>query len=120
MNKIWAAACAALCLGACSADSTQPVGTGLGGSLVKKAVESQCRSELAERKEWKVLSLALGDEKKAEWENKICGCAAEEAPNQMTSGEMMQMLAPSTRTQAVASVTAKTVTACFQRLYKKS
>ena len=46
--------------------------------------------------------------------NKICGCASEEAPNQLTATEMMQVLSPATREQAIASVTAKTVTACFK------
>jgi len=60
----------------------------------------------------------MSAEKQAEWENKICGCPSEEAPNQLTATEMMQGLSPATREQAIASVTAKTVTACFKRLYK--
>lgn len=37
----------------------------------------------------------------------------------MTANELMQVVNPATRTQAVASVTAKTVTACVKRLYSK-
>lgn len=93
-------------------------GTGIGSSVVKMAVDSQCRTELNKRNEWRVIALAMSAEKQAEWENKICGCASEEAPNQLTATEMMQVLSPATRDQAIASVTAKTVTACFKRLYK--
>ena len=91
---------------------------GLGvNSMVKMAVDNQCRTELGNRNEWRVVALAMTAEKQREWEDKICGCASEEAPNQMSATELMQVVSPSTRTQAVASVTAKTVTACVKRLY---
>lgn len=93
---------------------------GLGvNSMVKMAVDNQCRTELANRNEWRVIALAMTADKQREWEDKICGCASEEAPNQMTANELMQVVNPATRTQAVASVTAKTVTACVKRLYSK-
>lgn len=93
-------------------------GTGMGGSIVKMAVESQCRAELNKRSEWRLTALAMSAEKQAEWENKICGCATEEAPNQLTGNDMMQMLNQSTRNQAITAVTVKTVSACFKRLYR--
>ena len=65
----------------------------------------------------RMAALAMSAEKQEEWESKICGCASEEAPNQLTANEMMQVLSPSTRTQALATVTAKTVTACVKRIY---
>ncbi|HFC8522531.1 TPA: hypothetical protein ACFRHA_001433 [Neisseria subflava] len=93
-------------------------GTGMGGSIVKMAVESQCRAELNKRSEWRLTALAMSAEKQVEWENKICGCATEEAPNQLTGNDVMQMLNQSTRNQALAALTAKTVSACFGRLYR--
>lgn len=93
-------------------------GTGMGGSIVKMAVESQCRAELNKRSEWRLTALAMSAEKQAEWENKICGCATEEAPNQLTGNDVMQMLNQSTRNQALAALTVKTVSACFKRLYR--
>lgn len=92
-------------------------GTGIGSSVVKMAVENQCRSELNKRNEWRMVALAMSAEKQEEWESKICGCASEEAHNHLTANEMMQVLNPSTRTQALATVTAKTVTACVKRVY---
>lgn len=93
-------------------------GTGMGGSIVKMAVESQCRAELDRRSEWRLTALAMSAEKQAEWENKICACVAQEAPERMTGNDVMQMLDPSTRNQALAALTAKTVSACFGRLYR--
>lgn len=108
----------ALLLAACAADGNMNSGLGVGNSLVKAAVDNQCRTELNKRNEWRMIALAMTAEKQQEWEDKICGCASEEAPNQMTANEMVQIVNPATRTQAVASVTAKTVTACMKRLYR--
>lgn len=122
MKKILAAAVSALLLGACATGTGSMnglgSGTGIGSSVVKMAVENQCRTELNKRNEWRMVALAMSAEKQEEWESKICGCASEEAPNQLTANEMMQVLNPSTRTQALATVTAKTVTACVKRIYR--
>ncbi|WP_372338537.1 hypothetical protein [Neisseria dentiae] len=108
----------ALLLAACTAGGNMNSGLGVGNSLITAAVDSQCRAELNKRNEWRMIALAMTAEKQQEWEDKICGCASEEAPNQMTANEMVQIVNPATRTQAVASVTAKTVTACMKRLYR--
>ena len=123
MKKIVAVASVTALLGGCAYDSDSAFGglgggTGMGGSIVKMAVESQCRAELNKRSEWRLTALAMSAEKQAEWENKICGCATEEAPNQLTGNDVMQMLNQSTRNQAITAVTAKTVSACFKRLYR--
>lgn len=123
MKKILVAAVSALLLGACASGTGTSMnglgsGTGIGSSVVKMAVENQCRTELNKRNEWRMVALAMSAEKQEEWESKICGCASEEAPNQLTANEMMQVLSPSTRTQALATVTAKTVTACVKRIYR--
>ncbi|WP_198344806.1 hypothetical protein [Neisseria chenwenguii] len=123
MKKVSAVILSASLLGACADTGTGAGlsglggGTGIGGSVVKMAVENQCRTELNKRNEWRMIALAMSAEKQAEWESKICGCASEEAPNQLSANEMMQVLNPNTRTQALATVTAKTVTACVKRLY---
>lgn len=123
MKKTSSITMLAVLLGGCAAGDSNTFGgldggTGMGGSIVKMAVESQCRAELNKRSEWRLTALAMSAEKQAEWENKICGCATEEAPNQLTGNDVMQMLNQSTRNQAITSVTAKTVSACFKRLYR--
>lgn len=123
MKKTLSAALLAVLLSGCAVGGGNTFGgldggTGMGGSIVKMAVESQCRAELNKRSEWRLTALAMSAEKQAEWENKICGCVAQEAPERMTGSDVMQMLNPSTRNQALAALTAKTVSACFGRLYR--
>ncbi|MCP2039778.1 PBP1b-binding outer membrane lipoprotein LpoB [Neisseria sp. HSC-16F19] len=110
----------AVLLAGCSANGGLDLNSGMnmGHSLVKTAVDNQCRSELNNRNEWRLIALAMTAEKQREWEDKICGCASEEALNQMSAADMVAVANPNTRTQTVANVTAKTVTACFQRLYR--
>ncbi|UOP01954.1 hypothetical protein LVJ84_01395 [Kingella potus] len=92
---------------------------GMGGTLVKSVINNQCVSELQKRNEWRVIALAMSADKQAEWENKICGCASEEAPNQLSANDLMSLAANRDAvSQTVANVTAKTVTACFKRLYR--
>lgn len=85
MNKTLSILPAAILLGGCAAGGNTfgslDGGTGMGGRIVKMTVESQCRAELDRRSEWRLTALAMSAEKQAEWENKICGCATEEAPN---------------------------------------
>ena len=123
MKKTLSTTMLAVLLGGCAAGGSNTFGgldggTGMGGSIVKMAVESQCRAELNKRSEWRLTALAMSAEKQAEWENKICGCATEEAPNQLTGNDVIQMLNQSTRNQAITAVTTKTVSACFKRLYR--
>ncbi|HFC6389920.1 MULTISPECIES: hypothetical protein [Neisseria] len=123
MKKTFSAALLAVLLGGCAVGGggtfgSLDGGTGMGGSIVKMAVGSQCRAELDKRSEWRLTALAMSAEKQAEWENKICGCVAQEAPERMTGNDVMQMLDPSTRNQALAALTVKTVSACFKRLYR--
>ena len=121
-KTLLAAVTSAFLLGACATGGESfgglGSGTGIGSSVVKMAVDSQCRTELNKRNEWRVIALAMSAEKQAEWENKICGCASEEAPNQVSAQELMDVLNPSSRDRAIASVTVKTVNTCFKRLYR--
>ncbi|WP_274572376.1 hypothetical protein V6667_03410 [Neisseria leonii] len=120
MKKVWFGAAAAVALLAGCAGGGLDTGSaaGMGSSLVKMAVDNQCRTELNSRNEWRLIALAMTAEKQQEWENKICGCASEEVPNQLTAQEVVQAVNPATRSQVIAGVTAKTVTACVKRLYK--
>lgn len=126
MKKILTATLAAFTLGACAADggygglgTTSSDSSGFSaGSIVKMAVENQCRNELGKRKEWRLVALAMSAEKQEEWERKICGCAAEEAPNQLSAADLSQIFSENGRMRIAAEVTTKTVTACVKRLYR--
>lgn len=125
MKKALLLGVVATLLSACVVDgssSTSSMGSNMsvsniGSTLLKTAIDNQCRTELNNRNEWRMIALAMTADKQREWENKICGCASEEAPNQITAADMTQLLSETGRTKVAAEVTAKTVTACVKRLY---
>ena len=103
-------------LGGCAANSGINQNT-LARELISPLVKQQCHSQLNARQEWQLASALMGAEIKQQWENKICGCVSEEAPNQLTAADLTQILTPEGRTRVVAEVGAKTVTACYKRLF---
>ena len=82
-------------------------------------VQNRCVNELQARTEWRTIALAMSQAKQTEWENKICGCVSEEAPAQMTSEEMWQVLNPASRDQVIGKIAVKTVKACFKRVLRR-
>lgn len=92
-------------------------GTAVGRTLAKTWIDAQCHTELDNRSEWQLITMLMSKETKTEWENKICGCASEEAANQLTAAELADMLTTEGRVKVLANVTGKTVTACVKRLY---
>mgnify|MGYP000977057226 CR=1 FL=1 len=130
MRKLLAAAVSAVLLAGCAGEGTNLFGglgggnggqgaAGIGGSLVRAAIDNQCRMELNSRNEWRVIALAMSADKQREWEDKICGCVSEDAMNQISVADMASMLDANARDQAVAKITARTVTSCVQRVYKR-
>lgn len=125
MKKALLLGVVATLLSACAVDGSSSASSinnnisvsNIGGTLLKTAIDNQCRTELNNRNEWRMIALAMTADKQREWENKICGCASEEAPNQITAADMTQLLSETGRTKVAAEVTAKTVTACVKRLY---
>ena len=64
MKKMVAVASVAVLLGGCAYDADSAFGglgggTGIGGSVVKMAVDHQCRSELNKRNEWRLIALTM-------------------------------------------------------------
>ncbi|MFC2304583.1 MAG: autotransporter outer membrane beta-barrel domain-containing protein [Cardiobacterium hominis] len=105
-------------LGGCAANSGINQNT-LARELISPLVKQQCHSQLNARQEWQLASALMGAEIKQQWENKICGCVSEEAPSQMSGEEMIQVINPATRSQAVTNVAVKTVSACFNRIMSR-
>lgn len=85
-------------------------------ALIKDLVDKKCRSELNDRQEWQVISMFMSDEKKREWEDKVCGCATEETVNATDKKDIAKIINPSTREKTVATITGKAVKACIARL----
>ncbi len=132
MKKIALTLITATLLTACADSGTAGVGgllggggnasgsaAGIGKSAVQMYVQNKCVTELQARPEWRTIALAMSQAKQTEWENKICGCASEEAPNQITAAQLPELLTESGRVKVAAEVTAKTVTACYKRLFTK-
>lgn len=132
MKKIMLVALTSMTLAAC-ADNGMSLGNVLGGNgsatgasgvntvqgIASAVIDNQCRSELHSRQAWRLAMLALSSEQQTQWEDKICGCASQEATQSLTVTEMAQIANPSTRTQALGTVTTRAVTACVNRLYQK-
>ena len=122
MKKTVVILCAALlALGGCAETGGLlggGTGGGFGGNLIKAYVKNQCSAELNKRKEWRLITLAMSERQQQDWEDRICGCAAEEAPQQISAADLGQLISEEGRTRVAAEVTAKTVTACFKRLYR--
>lgn len=102
-----------MALSACESGTVASVGK----EAAKMWIDSQCHTELDSRSEWQLITTLMSKQTKQEWENKICGCASEEAAEQLTAAELAQMVTTEGRATVLANVTGKTVTACVKRLY---
>lgn len=126
VKKMMVSAALVLALGGCAGNGGNAGGMGglgqtvggIGSNLLSMYVQNQCVNELQSRNEWRLVALAMSQQQQAEWENRICGCVSEEAPNHLSAADLTQLVSEQGRTQVMADVTVKTVSACFQRLYK--
>lgn len=91
----------------------------LGTKAVQMYVNNKCTSELQKRQEWRLATVALSAEQQTAWQNKICSCATEEAPQQLTAADMSELLTQQGREKVSAEVTVKTVSACYKKMFNK-
>lgn len=125
MKKIVLTLATILTLSACGSSGTGGLAgvgsaaTNVGKNLFSYYVQNQCVGELQSRNEWRLIALAMSQEQQTEWENKICGCVSTEAPNQMTAADMTQLLSADGRAKVITEVGAKTVTACYKKIFTK-
>lgn len=120
MKKILSCAFILTVLTACGANGGNFANSSqnIGSSLLQTYVQNRCVDELQSRNEWRLIALTMSQAKQKEWENKICACAAEEAPNHLTAADLGQLLTEQGRIQVAAEVTRKTVTSCSKRLFQ--
>ena len=105
--------------GTSSSNSTGGAATAIGKSLIQNYAHNQCSVELNKRQEWRLVALAVTAEKQQQWEDQICGCVSEEAPNSVTVTDLVQAATnQSARTGIVANAVTKTVTSCLNRFVK--
>ena len=130
MKKILTAALAAALLGGCASDGNMGLlgggfgsgggqdMAGIGNSMLKTVIDGQCRTELNNRNEWRMIALSMSAERQRQWEDRICSCVSEDALNQVSVADLTSMLDTNSRNQAVAKITARTVTSCVKRIYR--
>ena len=107
-------------LGGGTSNGTGGAATSIGKSLIQNYAHNQCSVELNKRQEWRLMALAVSAEKQQQWEDQICGCVSEEAPNSVTVTDLVQAATnQSARNTIVASAVTKTVTSCLNRFVKK-
>ena len=129
MKKLLAMITAAALLGGCAGDGNMGLSGGfgsgggqnvadIGSSVLKTVIDGQCRTELNNRNEWRMIALSMSAERQRQWEDRICSCVSEDALNQVSVADLTSMLDANSRNQAVAKITARTVTSCVKRIYK--
>ena len=102
-----------------SSNSTGGAATAIGKSLIQNYAHNQCSVELNKRQEWRLVALAVTAEKQQQWEDQICGCVSEEAPNSVTVTDLVQAATnESARASIVGNAVTKTVTSCLNRFVK--
>ena len=107
-------------LGGGTSNGTGGAATSIGKSLIQNYAHNQCSVELNKRQEWRLVALAVTAEKQQQWEDQICGCVSEEAPNSVTVTDLVQAATnQSARNTIVAGAVTKTVTSCLNRFVKK-
>ena len=93
--------------------------TAIGKSLIQNYAHNQCSVEVNKRQEWRLMALAVSAEKQQQWEDQICGCVSEEAPNSVTVTDLVQAATnESARASIVGNAVTKTVTSCLNRFVK--
>ena len=126
MKNVVAITSVAALLGGCAYDSNSVFGgfgggqdvAGIGNSVLKTVIDGQCRTELNNRNEWRMIALSMSAERQRQWEDRICSCVSEDALNQVSVADLTSMLDTNSRNQAVAKITARTVTSCVKRIYR--
>ena len=106
-------------LGGGTSNGTGGAATSIGKSLIQNYAHNQCSVELNKRQEWRLVALAVTAEKQQQWEDQICGCVSEEAPNSVTVTDLVQAATnESARASIVGNAVTKTVTSCLSRFVK--
>lgn len=88
---------------------------GISKTIVQPLLENECKVQLNDRQEWKLVSMVLTSAKKTEIEQKICGCVSEEATQNITAENTIGLVNPNTRTQTAAKMAAQSIGGCVKR-----
>lgn len=113
VSVVLLAGCAAGGVSTSSSNTPTSIGTNIGESILKSAIDYECRARLNNNDTYKVVMMAMSSNQKANFENKLCGCVSEKAPQSITLAEVAQAtLDPNARAQIVGTAVTKTLDAC--------
>lgn len=90
--------------------------TNTSNGLLQSLLDNECRAQLNKRQEWQAVAIAMGKPTQQRWEQKVCGCVSDEAARNLSSGEMLAAINPSTRSQVLSKLAAQSVGACLQKI----
>lgn len=100
-------------LTACSQSMVPSVGQ----SMIATTVTQECHKQLDKRVEWQTARLLVTPEKAKQWEQKICDCVGEEAPNYVSMSDVATAVTnPAERAAIGARVAEATLTACVKKI----
>lgn len=96
--------------------TTTPTAPVMQAGLLQSLLDNECRAQLNKRQEWQAVAIAMGKPTQQRWEQKVCGCVSDEAARNLSSGEMLAAINPSTRSQVLSKLAAQSVGACLQKI----
>lgn len=118
----------ALALGGCASttgtgvmDANSTIGTAnnVGMVIFKAAVNQQCQTQLQNNQYWRLGSVLMTSEKRAEVASNVCSCVSEKAPQSVTIVDLTTAAVdPTTRNVIVARAVSNTLQQCVGEFVK--
>ena len=91
----------------------------IGMSVLKGAIDNQCRIEIQKQPAWRVASVVMSSDQKEAVQSKVCSCVSEQAPQQVTLVELGNAAIDTQyRAKLVTRVVAKTLQSCYSSITK--
>ena len=93
--------------------------TDIGMSVLKGAIDNQCRIEIEKQPAWRVASVVMSSDQQEAVQSKVCGCVSEQAPQNVTLVELGNAAINSEyRVQLATRVIAKSLQSCYASIIK--
>ncbi len=103
----------ALGLAACSQSMVPSVGQ----SMMAATVTQECHTQLNKRAEWQAAKVLMTPAKAKQWQQQICDCVGEEAPNHMSMSDVATAVSnPAERATIGVRVAEATISACVKKI----
>lgn len=114
--KIFSALIAAATLASCAAtDGTQSTdaATSIGMNILKTSIKQTCQTQLTNHQYWKLATVAMSEQSKANISNTACGCVADKAPESVSMTELATAaIDPSARMQIAQKIVVNSLQTC--------